>query len=168
MTPPSLSEVGRPNSLSRARITVQKRAAGSPQTVRDAAVYMVRVAAPSCSPPLLLAYVAAELRAHLAVLRANPAATLVLAPRPLPDPGSVDPSVEAAACLRDLAKTQLLAGGRDVDVAELVDLVGGVRDGGGGLVVVNRLHARNCATVALGVKYRAGGDGQAGLKPTVL
>lgn len=95
------------------------------------------------------------MRAHLPVLRDNRAATLVVAMRLLPDPGSVDISVEAAARTRDLVLLQL-ANERDLEVSELVELIQGVGDRSGRLMVVNRVRARDNGIIALGVKFQAG------------
>lgn len=141
------------------RISVQSRAPGSLQTVKDAAVYMLR--APS--PPHSLGqdremgeHILAELRAHLGVLRTNATVTFVLALRPLPDPGSVGVDVEATACVRDLSKMQL-TNEREMQVREVVQMVDSVQDGVGRLAVVNKLLSPNSATVALVVKYHFDG-----------
>ncbi|KAM7211850.1 hypothetical protein V8F06_012762 [Rhypophila decipiens] len=143
------------------RISVQRRVPGSLQTVKDAAVYMLRMPSPpyslGSSPDdgyhHLAEHILAELRAHLGVLRANAAVTtFVLALRPLPEPGSVGIDVETTACVRDLSKMQL-TNERDMRVGEVVQLVDSVQDGVGRLVVVNKLLSPNSATVAFVVKY---------------
>ena len=151
-----------------ARITVQKRAPGTPQTINDAAVYILRLPSPSPGVPShsLPAQIIAELRAHLSVLRASSYATLILTPRLLPEPGTVDPDVEAIARLRDLSLLQL-ANEREIEMAELVDILNSVRDSMGRLVVVNKLRSRNNATVALGVKYQAYADHHYELQPAL-
>ncbi|KAI1493818.1 O-methyltransferase family protein [Biscogniauxia mediterranea] len=142
------------------RITVDRRSPASPQTVKDAAVYILRL--PSHSPGIpsrsLPARILAELAAHLGILRTNSSAALVLVPHLLPEPGTVDPDVEALARLRDLSRLQL-ANEREMEMGELVDLVHSVHDGMGRLVVVNKLRTRNSTTVALGVKYQTYADG---------
>ncbi|KAI1504044.1 O-methyltransferase family protein [Biscogniauxia marginata] len=142
------------------RITVDRRNSASPQTVKDAAVYILRLPSHSLGVPSrsLPARILAELGAHLGVLRTNNSATLVLVPRLLPEPGTVDPDVEAMARLRDLSRLQL-ANEREMEMGELVDLVHSVHDGMGRLVVVNKLRTRNSTTVALGVKYQTYADG---------
>ncbi|KAM7187814.1 hypothetical protein V8F33_011029 [Rhypophila sp. PSN 637] len=135
------------------RISVQRRVPCSLQTVKDAAVYMLRMP----SPPYSLGssandghhhlpeHILAELRAHLGVLRASAVVTtFVLALRPLPEPGSVGIDVETTACLTNE---------RDMRVGEVVQLVDSVQDGVGRLVVVNKLLSPNSATVAFVVKY---------------
>ncbi|RYP73246.1 hypothetical protein DL771_003675 [Monosporascus sp. 5C6A] len=137
------------------RISVQRRAPGSPQTVKDAAVYMLRTPSPPHSLGQdrdLAEHILVELRAHLGVLRANAAVTFVLALRPLPDPGSVGVDVEAMACVRDLSKMQL-TNEREMQVGEVVQMVDNVQDGVGRLAVLNKLLSPNSATVALVVKY---------------
>ncbi len=74
--------------------------------------------------------------------------------RLLPDPGSVDAAVEAAARTRDLVLLQL-ANERDFEVRELVDLVQGVGDASGRLAVVSRARGPDNSVVALGVKFQA-------------
>jgi hypothetical protein len=141
------------------RITVQQRTVGGPQPVRDAAVYILRV--PTVSPSLpshaLLARISAELKAHLGILRSNSSATLVLAANLLPEPGAVDPDIEAVSRLRDLALSQL-ANQREIGTAEVMEVVNAVRDETGQLVLVNKLHSRSSATVALEIRYRADAD----------
>jgi hypothetical protein len=133
------------------RITVQKRMPAAVQVVKDAAVYILRLTTPSPSPP---AQILAELSAHLGVLRANALATLILAPPLLPEPGTVDPDVEAMARLRDLSRLQL-TNECGLELDELIEMINSVHDSRGRLVVVNKLRSRNSATVALGVRYQA-------------
>jgi hypothetical protein len=137
------------------RISVQERAPGTLQSVPDAAVYILHLpsAVPGATSQSLLAHISAELKAHMGVLRANRSATLVLMARLLPEPGTVEPHVEAIARLRDLSLLQL-SNEREIDMAELLDMLNGVKDSMGHLVVVNKLRSRNSATVALGVKYQ--------------
>ncbi|KAK5654598.1 hypothetical protein OQA88_7228 [Cercophora sp. LCS_1] len=154
---PSLSSSS--TSLAALRVNVQRRAPGQAQTVRNAGVYVLHLGSPSTSPTESVASLnsrlTSELRAHLPVLRDNRAATLVVAMRLLPDPGSVDVGVEAAARMRDLVLLQL-ANERDFEVSELVDLIQGVGDRSGRLMVVNRVRARDNTILALGVKFQAG------------
>lgn len=137
---------------------MQRRAPGRPQTVKNAGVYVLDLGSPSTSPTEsltgLTARVAAELHVHLPILRDNRGATLVVAMRLLPDPGSVDAGVETAARTRDLVLLQL-ANERDLEVRELVDLVQGVGDASGRLAVVSRARGRDNSVVALGVKFQA-------------
>ena len=133
----------------RGRITVQKRMPAAVQGVKDAAVYILRLT--TAFPPLP-AQIVAELSAHLGILRANASATLILAPPLLPEPGTVGPTVEAVARLRDLSRLQLM-NESGLELGELMEMVDSVHDSQGRLVVVNKLRSRSGATVALGVKY---------------
>ena len=161
-------EVGKAKELNH-RITVQKRAPGGLQTVKDAVVYILRL--PASSPAVLSqslpASILGELRAHLGVLRANTAATLILMVRLLPEPGTVDPDVEALARLRDLSRLQL-ANEREMEMEETVEMVNSVHDSIGCLVVVNKLRSRNSATVALAVKYQAYADRHHEIGPMII
>jgi hypothetical protein len=103
-------------------------------------------------------HIISELRAHLAILRGNSSARLVLAPCLLPEPGTVEADVEAMARLRDLTMMQL-ANDREMDAAELMELISNVHDNMGRLVVVNKLQSRSSSTVALEIKYRSYADG---------
>ena len=98
--------------------------------------------------------------AHIGVLRASSRATLILIARLLPEPGTVDPNVEAIARVRDLSLLQM-ANEREIEMVELIDMLNGVRDSMGRLVVVNKLRSRNDATIAMEVRYQAYGDRQA-------
>ncbi|KAI1410241.1 hypothetical protein F5Y13DRAFT_168007 [Hypoxylon sp. FL1857] len=161
-------EVGRPDtqsqmehensSIPNPRISVQKCVPGSPQAVRDAAIYMFRVPPvdsggfdPSQTRDV---HILPHLWAHLSILKANTAAIFLLVAQLLPDPGSVDPDIEEAACLRDLWKMQL-ANGHEMKVGELIEIINSVHDGIGGLVVVDKLQSRSSATMAFGIKYQA-------------
>lgn len=145
---------GRAESLG-GRITVQKRMPAAVQAVKDAAVYILRQTTPS------------ELTAHLGVLRANTMATLILAPPLLPELGTVDPDVEATARVWDLSRLQL-TNECGFELGELMEIVNGVHDSRGRLVVVNKLRSPNGATVALGVKYQAYADGPYTAEPTTV
>ncbi|KAF2017047.1 hypothetical protein BU24DRAFT_420072 [Aaosphaeria arxii CBS 175.79] len=145
---PSFPDPGR-------RISVHKRPNGAPQTIKDAAVYMVRLST-SSSPPIvpIRERILSELRSHLRVLEGNRSALLILTPRLLPDPGSVDVQVESMARLRDLSLLQL-ANERDLNMQELMDLVDSVHDANGRLVVIKQLRSRNSSVVALGIRYQS-------------
>ena len=156
-------DVGKSEKFSR-RITVQKRMPAAIQVVKDAAVYILRLTSPSHSLPALIL---AELHAHIGVLRANALATLILTPRLLPEPGTVDPHVEAMARLRDLSHLQL-TNEPGMELGDLIEAVNSVHDSKGRLVVVNKLRSRNSATVALGVKYQAYGDSLHTAEPIII
>ncbi|KUI53801.1 hypothetical protein VP1G_01134 [Cytospora mali] len=134
------------------RITVQIRTPQATQTLEEAAVYVLRGTEPDYQS--LANWVQIELQSHLNVLRANPNALLLLALQLRPDPGSVDPSVEAVACARDMTVVQLTGDTREMNLKELEELIACVRDSGGRLVVVNKLRSNHCSTIALGIKYR--------------
>jgi len=139
------------------RIVVQHRAPASPQTVKDAAVYMLNL--PSLSAAVggdsLRNRILAELRTHAEILRVNTSATLILLPDLLfDDAGTDDRDVKATAYLRDLSLWQM-TNEWGMDLAELMELVNGVQDGMGRLVISDKLRLRNGATVALHVKYQA-------------
>ncbi|KAI0127013.1 hypothetical protein BJ170DRAFT_684584 [Xylariales sp. AK1849] len=143
------------------RIVVQRRTVGTPQPIKDAAVYVLRVPPPAPGVGLRgtdTGLVLSELRAHLAILRDRPSAIFVLAFRPVPDPGTVRPDVEALARTRDLTRMQL-TGGRDTDIEGLTTMINSVHDGIGRLVVLKKLHSGTSATVAIGVKYQAASNG---------
>ncbi|KAJ5898532.1 hypothetical protein N7504_008820 [Penicillium tannophilum] len=133
------------------RINVQTRALGTPQTVVDAAAYILHLPSSACgsSRPIVLM----DLQAYCAILAANRRAMLIVTARMLPPPGTVDREIETLARMRDLTLFQLGVD-RDPEVAEVVDLVGSVGDSQGRLVVVDQLQARNNLTVALAIKYQ--------------
>ncbi|KAF2258319.1 hypothetical protein CC78DRAFT_434280, partial [Lojkania enalia] len=135
------------------RIVVQGRSWGMPQTVRDAAVYALRV--PYDFPAVFAqsrpARLRAELEAHLGVLRDNEAARLILTARLLPhhdaaaaedlDGGVFQPDVDAARGLVfDMSLLQL-ANDRELEVADLSVLVRSVGDANGHLVLEGKLQA---------------------------
>ncbi|KAF2691146.1 hypothetical protein K458DRAFT_382721 [Lentithecium fluviatile CBS 122367] len=132
-------------------LAVYQRAQGTPQTITDAAVYLLRLSTSVCTP--VRTRIVSELRAHLGVLQANRAALLILTSPLLPEPGAVPPHVERLARLRDLSLLQLVGAG-NLTLQELVDLVDSIHDGNGGLVVVKKLHAPNSAVVGLGIRYQ--------------
>ncbi|KXS96188.1 hypothetical protein AC578_2673 [Pseudocercospora eumusae] len=134
------------------RITLQERMPSAPQTVKDAAVYILRL--PATLRPSA-AQILTELGAHLGALRANSSATLILAPPLLPEPGTLDPDSEARARVRDLARLQL-TNETDLELSELIELVNSVHDSNGRFRVVSKLRTRDsAATAALGIKYQA-------------
>ncbi|KAL4887519.1 hypothetical protein BJY04DRAFT_212555 [Aspergillus karnatakaensis] len=129
------------NTSSSPNITIQQRTPATPQPISDASVYILHLPSPSPTTPFgsLAARTIAELRAHLDVLRSNPSTTLILTPRLLPEPGSVNPDVEATARLRDLALLQL-ANEREIELTELLSIVNSVSDTMGRFVVVNKVN----------------------------
>ena len=157
-------------SESSPRITVQKRAPGTQQLIKDAAAYILRFSATSpgvLSHPLH-STILAELRAHFAVLRAHSASvTLILALRLLPEPGTVDPDIEAIARVQDLCQMQL-ANEHETEMQELVELVNSVQDSRGWLTVANKFGSGSSTTVALSIKYQPYADRHHEAEPTVL
>lgn len=143
------------------RVTVQARADGEPQAVSSAAVYLVRLTSPGLATSLasLRARIVGELRGHWGVLSANPSATLILALRMLPEPGSVEPSVDAPARLLDMS-LQHLANEHHLDAREALELVDSVRSGAGRLVVDRTIFSRNTAVGALSIKYQVKAEGE--------
>lgn len=141
------------------RVTIQERTPGSPQTITDAAVYLLRVPSPSTGGSVfndresLRRYIHSELTAHFDVLRTNPAVKFVLSFRPLPEAKCVDPHIEAMARARDLAKMALTNGG-DLELREVLDIVEGVHDDQGRLAVINKIQCQNSATVVLSIRYQ--------------
>lgn len=144
--PPSTS-----TSASHNNLHMCQRVHGSPQTVADAALYLVRVS--TTAPGLIRTRIAAELRAHLPVLQAQRGALLILTAPLLPEPGAVSRQTELLARVRDLARLQLVGSGLST-LQELVDLVGTIHNVHGSLVVVKQLHAPNSAFVGLGIRYQ--------------
>ncbi|KAF2964214.1 hypothetical protein GQX73_g9351 [Xylaria multiplex] len=138
------------------RISFQRRSPRSPQAVRDATVYMFRVPTDDLGflgyPQVGDLQILPELWAHLSILKANRAAAFILLVQVLPDPGSVDADIEETARLRDLWKMQLI-NRHEIQVDELTEMINGVNDGLGRLVVANKRESRSSATVAFVIKY---------------
>ena len=133
------------------RIMVQQRTPTGPQLVKDAAAYILRL--PSVWRPPSPDF-SAVLSAHLPHLRANPLATLILAPLYLPEPASVGPQIEASARARDLSRQQLV-NECGLEFGELIDIIATVQDSNGRLIVANKIYSRSETALALGVKYEA-------------
>ena len=139
-----------------ARITIQKRVQATLQCVEGAAVYVLRLPSPSPTVPprSLPPQITAELKAHLGVLRNSSTSRLILTARLLPETGNVDAEVAAMARLRDLSLLQL-ANDHELEMLEFVNMLNGVGDDVGRLVLVNKLCTWNNATVAFEVRYQA-------------
>ncbi|ETS76958.1 hypothetical protein PFICI_10832 [Pestalotiopsis fici W106-1] len=137
-------------------ITYQKRSLGSPQVVTDATMYVMRLERPHSTSVqrsiLDEGQIVSELRAHLGVLKHNSNATLILIGPLLPEAGAIDAKAEMVVRFRDLSLNQLTSE-REMEVGELVDIIGDVQDESGCLVVVNKLYSRTSSTVALEVRY---------------
>ncbi|KAL3439216.1 histidine phosphatase superfamily [Aspergillus tetrazonus] len=126
------------NSISQtSNITIQHRPPTAPQTITSANLYILNLPSPSPTIPFasLATHIVAELRSHLDILRSNPSATLILTPRPLPEPSAVHSEVEASARLRDLTLMQL-ANEREIELAEWINLLSSVSDSMGRLLGV--------------------------------
>lgn len=142
-----------------ANVNVTYRPAGMPQHVKDAAVYILHLpsASPRPSPAggSAAALIRSELQGYLDLLRNSGGILLVLTARLLPEPGSLcGPEVEAAARARDLCMLQL-AGEGEMELAEVLGMIGAVRDSAGRLVVTSHLRSHNNLIVALVVKHQA-------------
>ncbi len=145
------------------RFTIQSRAPAAVQPVKDAAVYILRLT----ESPSLRQQVIDELNVHLPVLRANASSTLILALPALPEPGTLDPDAEATARLWDLSRMQL-TNECELEVTDLVELINGVQDSRGRLVVINKFYSRNSTTMVVGVKYEACIDGFYSVEPSLM
>ncbi|ELR08153.1 hypothetical protein VC83_08898 [Pseudogymnoascus destructans] len=131
-------------------ITVTYRAMGMPQSVTDAAVYIVHV--PAASSGLTIK---AELDDYLGVLRTSGGIMLILTTRLLPEPGTLpNPEIEAVARARDLSMLQV-ANESEMEMTELLSIIKTVGDNAGKLVVTNHLRSNNGVILALTIKYQA-------------
>lgn len=133
------------------RISVSHRQPGSPQPILNAAVYILNFPSPAPGSPYasLVTQITAELHAHLPALRLNRSATLVLTAPSLSDAGEVK-----LTRIRDLSHLQLAMQGQ-LGKCEVIDLLNGVSDGEGRLVLVNQVRSvGKYGVVALEVKYQ--------------
>ncbi|KAH7396380.1 hypothetical protein BKA66DRAFT_566872 [Pyrenochaeta sp. MPI-SDFR-AT-0127] len=135
------------------RINIQFRARGESQRFKAAQVFILYLAGASlCSSREdVLAEIAAEMRVHFGVLRANSDAKLLLVAEVLPDPDKAESKIEAAARSHDLFLMQLANGGL-LDMAQLQELLLNVDGDGGSFVVVNQVFSRQGPTVVLQVR----------------
>ncbi|KKA18013.1 Uncharacterized protein T310_8038 [Rasamsonia emersonii CBS 393.64] len=140
------------------RINVQYRVPGTPQPILDAAVYIINFPLPApgvSSSTSLATQINAELRAHLNALRMSRSATMVLTVPSLSERGTVSTEAAVQTRIRDLSLMQL-ANERELEMSELMNLLNGVSDSEGRLVLVNKVRsAGNNGAVALEVKYQA-------------
>ncbi|CAE7178409.1 hypothetical protein CFE70_005864 [Pyrenophora teres f. teres 0-1] len=137
-------------------INVQRRKPTAAQPVGDAAVYILQPSfdartTDEYTPQELLAH---ELQSHFRILRNNVSALLILAPKMLPEPGSVALNLEVQARLLDFAEMQFTRKSA-VEVTELFKLTESICDAHGRLMVTKRLRSADGATIALAVKYQA-------------
>ncbi|KAI0145388.1 hypothetical protein GGR57DRAFT_480574 [Xylariaceae sp. FL1272] len=144
-----------PNKRPGSRIAVHQRAPGALQTVDDAAVYIMHVHTTPFSAPWaeVPARIVAELRANIGVMRVNRRATLLLVTSPTRRTDGAAMNVEATGRLRDLSLWQL-ANGRGVEMEELAQILSGMADGMGRLVLVNRYSAPNNSLVVFEMRYQ--------------
>jgi hypothetical protein len=135
------------------RIKVQFRARGESQLIKTAQVFVLYLPGASLysSREDVLAEMAAEMRIHLAVLRANSHAKLLLVAELLPDPDKVESKIEAAARSHDLFLMQLANGGL-LDMAQLQELLSSAGDDAGHLLVMNQISSCKGPTVVLQVR----------------
>lgn len=145
----SSSSESNPSSTSQF-VTVTYCAMGIPQSITDAAVYILHV--PTASSGLSIRL---ELDGYLGVLRASGGIMIVLTARLLPEPGSLsNPEVEAVARARDLSVLHL-ANESQMEMFELVSIIKTVGDGAGKLVITNYLRSNHGVILALTIKYQA-------------
>ena len=143
-----------------ARVSIRHRARGSFQFVCNAAVYILRVPAPTLATPIpdVLSQVAIELSAHMDVLIGNPAARVILVARVSPAPGTVDVETEASARSRDLSLLQL-TNVQDVEAGEVREVVNAVRGSDGRFVLVRELRSRSSPMIGFEIRYQEHDDG---------
>jgi hypothetical protein len=147
---PNNSSVAAPSS-----IVTEQRAPGAPQHARDAALFIARMAPQDGN---ISTRIRTELHAHIGVLSANRRARLLLVlPSVLREHSGTDDletEADAMARLRDLTFWQL-TNGCELEMSALLDLVHGVHDGAGRLVVVNKFAAHYHPAVALETRYQS-------------
>ncbi|KFY14210.1 hypothetical protein V492_02775 [Pseudogymnoascus sp. VKM F-4246] len=131
-------------------VTVSYRAMGMPQSVTDAAVYIIHI--PVASSGLTIK---AELDDYLGVLRASGGIMLIMTARLLPEPGSLSNSeAESMARARDLSMLHLANEG-EMEISDLLSTIKTVGDSAGKLVVTNHLRSNDGIILALTIKYQA-------------
>lgn len=138
------------------RVTLQQRSMGAPQPVRDALVYVLHLnslTSGTSSSAAALDRIRSELVPMVDVLRSNPSATLVLTSGLIPVLGSVSARVEARARLRDMMLFQL-TNQNDVEVSEIVKMLGAMTDDRGRLALVNKNCSPRSGDLALEIKYQ--------------
>lgn len=137
--------------------------AGMPQPVTDADVYILhlREALPSAPPsstssrPRDHPTIRSQLHEYLAILRDSSRIVLVLASHFLPEPNSLDnPELEAVARSRDLTLLQL-GKESEMEITDLQNMVEGIGDRAGKLVIASWLRSHSGLVLALAVKYQA-------------
>ena len=147
--------------LSHPRIQVQHRVPGAPQPMNTADIYIINfpMPEPEATWTSLMAELDGEIRAHLPVVVARPAGTLVLTIPALPEQGTMQADPGIGSRLRDLSLMQL-ANEREHEMSEVIGLLNGVSDGKGRLVLVNKVRSRGRdGAVALEIKYQSYPEG---------
>ncbi|KAH7418870.1 hypothetical protein BKA64DRAFT_691278 [Cadophora sp. MPI-SDFR-AT-0126] len=134
------------------RITVMTYTVDAPQSVANAAVYILHL-------PPSRNLLQAQIKEYMEVLRASSGVMILLTFRLLPEPGTrsadgCDPDTESVARGRDLSMLQL-ANESEMEMAEVLDVVDLARDGLGKLLVTDRVRSRKGLVVALVVKHQA-------------
>lgn len=148
-TPPEQQQ----QSMMNGRVTLQRRAMGSHQPIRDATVYILHLngSATSGGSGAATERLRGEMRQVFDVLRVNSSATLALTGL-IPGPGSVGARAEARARLRDMTLFQL-TNQQDNEVGEIMSMLSGMSDNTGRLILINK----NCSPsgdLALELKYQ--------------
>lgn len=98
--------------------------------------------------------IVAELEAHLDALCDNPSAVLILEVRLVPEKNTAEPYVERSARLLDLTLSQF-TNSRALDICQMMDMVGSVRNSRGRLVVAKQVASSTSTIVALGIQFQA-------------
>lgn len=135
------------------RVTVQSRAVGSPQTVSDAAVYLLRL-----SPPIgaitgsVPATIKAELQAHASVLR-NSNAMLVLIAHLSNHHGTLSSGIGPGARVRDLSMLQLTNESETVAMHDLAEIVKSIGNEAGRLSIVSKFQSWQSGMIAVGIRF---------------
>ncbi|KAL4917413.1 hypothetical protein BDW62DRAFT_201845 [Aspergillus aurantiobrunneus] len=147
-----------PSSISN-RVSVQTRTSAATQTVRGVAIYILRVPSPSPIFPweTMRSQTVLELQAHLQALRTQPNSRIILTALVLPPPGAIDQRTEAMVRLRDMSLLQL-SNERQPSKTEIIELLTGIRDSTGGLVVSREITGPASAVIGLEVRYQYSND----------
>ncbi|KAG6171624.1 hypothetical protein E4U51_008414 [Claviceps purpurea] len=130
------------------QISIANRVPGSPQSVTNAAVYVLHL--PSSVPSQILT----ELQVHLPALRMSNGVMLIMSGRVLP--GQDEPiraRHAAVAHARGLIMYQM-SNEVEMDLCSLLQMLDTVRDSTGKLVLVHKLRSGSGMTVAVVVKYQ--------------
>ncbi|KAK6073704.1 O-methyltransferase [Seiridium cupressi] len=134
------------------RITISRRAIGSPQPVGDAALYIFDLSVSSLNMGQPSEHISAELRAHMDILRSNRNSGLVLISFIAPDMSASYLEEESTASLRELTMLQL-HNHPLVSFNELSELVNNTNDRMGRLSVVREAFSLTRDAVALEIRY---------------